>query len=254
VGGKDRAAAFFPGTGADFGGILPKLGAFGAPLNFTGAGVFSPGGKNAPVAVGLGPAFQTVLPGFYNDLPFFGELDFIGFDTLGRPTFSPRESSNGSGDVYVGTKYSLIDPEHHWFSMALGGYLKIPISQDDSAKARGRTSGEFEYGPFLAFGQESGAKRFRLYENIGYIHTNDPHKNDVKILDLADKLLLNVGASLALGRHVEAVGEILHTRFVGNSTPSFQLTNPVELNLGLRFYFGDGRFSFGGAYRRLLNK
>src|SRR5215510_398439 len=37
IGGKDSAAAFFARTGADFGGILPKLGAFGAPLNFTGA-------------------------------------------------------------------------------------------------------------------------------------------------------------------------------------------------------------------------
>ena len=254
IGGKDAAAAFFARTGADFGGILPKLGAFGAPLNFTGAGVVSPGGPNAPVAVGLGPAFQTPLPGFYNDLPFFGELDFIGFDSLGRPTFSPRQSSNGSGDVYIGTKYSLIDPEHHWFSMALGGYLKIPISHEDSARARGRTSGEYEYGPFLAFGQESGGKRFRLYENIGYIHTNDPEKNDIKILDLADKLLLNIGTSIALGRHAEFVGEILHTRFVGNDTPHFLEKDPVEMNLGLRFYFGDGRFSFGGAYRRLLNK
>ncbi len=257
IGGKDAAAAFFARTGADFGGILPKLGAFGTPLNIpsniVGVGV-SPAGPNGPLARGLGPAFQTPLPGYYNDLPFFGEVEFLGFDSLGRAAFSPRMSSNGSGDIYVGTKYSLIDPEHHWFSMALGGYLKIPISKEDSARARGRTSGEFEYGPFLAFGQESGGKRFRLYENVGYIHTNDPEKNDVKTLDLADKLLLNVGASIAVTKYADFVAEILHTRFVGNDTPHFGEKDPVELNLGMRFFFGDGRFSFGGAYRRLLNK
>ena len=82
--------------------------------------------------------------------------------------------------------------------MALGGYLKIPISSSDSARARGRTSGEYEFGPILMFGQESGGKRFRLYENIGYIRTTDPSIDDVKLLDIPDKLLLNAGMSIAV--------------------------------------------------------
>ena len=256
VGGQDSAAAFFPGTGADFGGILPKLGAFGTPENFTGAGVFSPSGDvTAPGAVGLGPAFATNLPSYYNELPFFGEVDFLGFDNQGRPVFGPRMSSNGSGDVYVGTKVNLIDPDKaNWFSMALGGYVKIPISRSDHARARGRTSGQYEYGPILMFGQESGGKRFRLYENIGWIHTTDPSENDIKTLDLADKLILNFGTGVALGSHVEFVGEILNTRYVGSHTPQLVQHNPWELNLGLRFFFNHGAFSFGGAYRHLLNE
>ncbi len=253
VGGKDAAAAFFPGTGAVFGGILPKLGAWGAPENFTGASVVSPGGPNGPQVVGLGPAFATPLPSFYNDLPFFGELDFFGFDGAGRPVFGPRQSSNGTGDVYFGSKYSLIDPNHNWFSMALGGYVKVPISGEHSALARGRTSGEWEYGPFLAFGQESGGKRVRLYENVGYIHTNDPHQNDIKVLDLADKFLFNVGLSVAANKHVEFIAELMHTRFVGNDTAHLIENDPWEMNLGLRFHFKDGRIQLGGAYRRFLN-
>src|SRR5262245_57235022 len=38
VGGKDQAAAFYPRSGAEFGGILPKLGAFGSPENLPGGG------------------------------------------------------------------------------------------------------------------------------------------------------------------------------------------------------------------------
>jgi AMIN domain-containing protein/OmpA family protein len=248
VGGRDSAAAFFPGTGAPFGGILPVLGRFGTPANIA-ANQFSPGGPGATPVVGLGPALITNLPAFYNDLPFFGEVDFIGFDDLGRPVFGVRQSSNGSGDVFIGSKVNLLDPNKHWFSMALGGYIKIPISREDHARARGRTSGEFEYGPVLMFGQETADKRFRVYENIGYIHTGDIERGGVKVLDLRDKLLLGAGLSIAINRHVEFLSEVSHTRYIGGGTPSLGVDNPVDLNIGLRFFLRDGTIAFGGAYR-----
>ena len=257
VGGTDKAAAFFPGTGAFAGGILPALGRFGTPVGFPSS-VNSPAGTGGKLVRGLGPAIAVNLPGYYPELPFFGELDFQGFDSSGRPVFGPRESSNGSGDVYFGTKFNLIDPNHHWFSMALGGYLKIPVSSGDGARARGRTSGEYEFGPILMFGQESGGKRFRLYENIGYIRTTDPSEEDVKLLDLPDKLLLNAGMSVALNSHVEFIAELAHTQYVGHRTPNLlpflgDNLSPSDLNLGLRFFFLHGAISFGGAYRRNLN-
>jgi hypothetical protein len=108
------------------------------------------------------------------------------------------------------------------------------------------------------FGQESGGKRFRLYENVGYIRTTDPSANDIKILDLPDKLLLNVGLSVALNSHAEFVAEVAHTHFVAHRTPNLlsflgQSISPTDLNLGLRFFFMNGAISFGGAYRRNLN-
>ncbi len=251
VGGQDQSAAFFPGGGAIFGGILPALGRFGTPINLP-TSVFSPGGPNRPQVRGLGPLIQTDLPSFYNDMWGFGEVDFLGFDNLGRPVFGPRQSSNGTGDVTVGTKFNLIDPNKNWFSMALGGYVKIPINSDNGI-ARGTTTGEWEYGPVLMFGQESKGKRFRAYENIGYIHTNDPSEGDIKLLDLRDKLLLTGGVSIAANRHVEFLAELVHTHFVGGGTPSILRSNPTDLNLGARFYFHEGAISFGGAYRRLLN-
>jgi hypothetical protein len=257
VGGKDKSAAFFPGTGAFAGGILPALGRFGTPIGFP-ASNFSPAGTGGKLVRGLGPLFAINLPSYYPELPFFGELDFQGFDSAGRPVFGPRESSNGSGDFSIGTKFNLIDPNHHWFSMALGGYLKMPISSGDGARARGRTSGEYEFGPILMFGQETGGKRFRLYENLGYIHTTDPSEDGVKILDLPDKLLMNAGMSVAITPHVEFVAELAHTHFVANSTPNLlpflgNSISPSDLNIGLRFFFMNGAISFGGGYRRNLN-
>jgi hypothetical protein len=252
VGGRDKSAAFFPGSGSLVGGILPPPGHFGTPIGFPNS-AFSPAGDPKKQVRGLGPLIAIDLPSYYPELPFFGELDFQGFDSSGNAVFGPRESSNGSGDVYIGSKFNLIDPNHHWFSMALGGYVKIPISDSFSARARGRTSGELEFGPILMFGQESGGKRFRLYENVGYIRTLDPDQNDVKTLDLPDKLLLNGGVSIALDPHVEFIAELLHTHWVGHQTPNLIDNHPTDLNLGLRFFFNNGAFSFGGAYRRQLN-
>ncbi|MFY9554930.1 MAG: OmpA family protein [Blastocatellia bacterium] len=257
VGGNGKAAAFFPGSGSAVGGILPSLGRFGTPIGFP-TSVVSPAGSGGPLVRGLGPAFAVNVPSYYPDLPFFGELDFQGFDNAGRPVFGARESSNGSGDVYLGTKFNLIDPNHHWFSLALGGYLKIPISSGDGARARGRSSGEYEFGPILMFGQESGGKRFRLYENVGYIRTTDPSVNDIKLLDLPDKLLLNVGMSVAFNSHVEFLAELAHTHYVAHRTPNLlpllgENLSPSDLNLGLRFFFKNGAISFGGGYRKNLN-
>ena len=252
-GGKNGGAAFFPGSGAIFGGILPSVGRFGTPIDFP-TSVFSPGGLGANVQVrGMGPLIASDLPSFYNDLPFFGETDFVGFDGLGRPVFGRRESSNGSGDVYFGSKLALLDANKHWFSMALGGYLKIPVARGLRETARGRGNGEYEGGPILMFGQESKGKRVRLYENVGYIKTGDPEINGVKVLDLRDKLLLNVGLSIAVNRRAEFITEAVHTHFLGGDTASLINNRPWDLNVGMRFFLKDGAISFGGAYRLFLN-
>lgn len=248
--GGNGSAAFFPGTGAES-GILPALGRFGTALN--GASLNSPGGAGGPLVSGLGPAIISTLPNFYNDLPFFGVVDFIGFDGLGRPVLGPRSSANGTGDIYVGSKYNLIDPDQHWFSMALAGYVKIPISRDDEARARGRTSGEYEFGPTLILGQEAFDHRLRFYENVGYIHTTDVRRGGVKVLDLRDKVLVNAGASFALNKHVELLAEVAGTIYVGNGTRSLDRVNPVDLMLGARFFAWDGRAAFGGGYRYAIN-
>ncbi|HWO01973.1 MAG TPA: OmpA family protein [Blastocatellia bacterium] len=253
---NDTGAAYFPGTGVNggaiFGGLLPALGAFGTPIGFPSS-VISPGGPGKALVRGLGPLINTPLSSYYPELPFFGEVDFQGFDSLGRPVFGPRESSNGSGDVSFGTKLTLIDPNKHWFSIAIGGYVKIPISSDDSARQRGRTSGEYEFAPILMFGQENAKKTFRLYENITYVKTTDPSANDIKLLDLPDKLQFAVGLSVPIHRHAEFIAEYLNTQFVGHHTPALIENNPQDLNVGLRFFFKNGAISFGGAYRRYLN-
>ena len=253
IGGRGSRTAFFPGTGADGGGILPALGRFGTPAGLNGVSTRSPGGASGPLVSGLGPAIIANRANYYNDLPFFGVVDFLGFDQLGRPVLGTRQSANGSGDVYIGSKYNLIDPDRHWFSVALAGYVKIPVSRDDSARARGRTNGEYEYGPTLIFGQETSNHRLRFYENVGYIHIGDIRRDGVKVLDLRDKVLVNGGASFAINKYIELLAEAASTIYVGGGTPSLERINPLDLTFGARFFLRDGSIAFGGAYRYAVN-
>lgn len=252
-GGTDGGAAYFPGTGALGGGILPVLGRFGNPIVPAGTVIVDnfglPGGS-----VGLGPAIVTDRPAYYPDLPFAGQVDFLGFDNLGRPIFGARQSGNGIGDASIGTKFEVIDPdEHPHFSLALGGTVVIPTARNQNALARGRTSGEVDYGAFLALGHEFNDGHFRLYENISYTVVGDPNVGDVKTVDRPNKLGLGLGASYAVNKHAELIGELNWTNFIGGQTPVVNQNDPLDLTLGARFFFYDGRFSVGGAYRRLLN-
>jgi hypothetical protein len=253
VGGTGKSAAAFPGTGVDAGGILPALGRFGVPAGLDGVSTISPGGAGGSFVSGLGPAIISSQSNFFNDLPFFGVVDFVGFDGLGRPVLGSRDSANGTGDFYIGSKYNLVDANRHWCSMALAGYVKIPISRNDNARARGRTNGEYEYGPTLILGQETSNHRLRFYENVGYVHVGDIESGGVKVLDLRDKLLVSGGASFAINKHIELLAELASTFYVGSGTQSLEKLNPFDLTLGARFFFRDGSIAFGGGYRYALN-
>lgn len=252
-GGGSGGAAFFPGTGAFGGGILPVLGRFGTPITPSGVTIVDsfgfPGG-----AVGLGPAFVTDRPSYYPDLPFVGQVDFFGFDQFGRPVFGPRQSGNGIGDALVGTKVEVIDPDDHpHFSLALGATVTIPTARNQNALARGRTSGEVDFTGFAALGHEFMDGHFRMYENVGYTWTAEANVGDVTTLDRPEKLNLGYGVSVAPNKHVELTGELNWTRFVGGQTPNLNQNDPLDLTVGARFFFWNGRLSFGGAYRRHLN-
>ncbi len=252
-GGTNGGAAYFPGTGALGGGILPVLGQFGNAVIPPGIVIVEPFGQPNG-AVGLGPAIVTDRPSFYPDLPFVGQVDFFGFDDFGRPVFGPRESGNGTGDISAGTKVEVIDPdEHPHFSVAVGGSISIPSARNRNALARGRTSGEVDWGPFVALGHEFYDRKFRMYENVSYTITGDPNVGDVKTLDRPNKLGLDWGVSYAINKHAEIIGETNYTAFVGGQTPNLNQRNPWDLELGARFFAYNGKLSYGGAYRRLLN-
>jgi outer membrane protein OmpA-like peptidoglycan-associated protein len=224
-GGRDDApAAFFPFTGALAGGILPPPGFF------------------------FGTRFAASRPSFYNDLPFFGPA-FFNAQTRG---IDVRRSANGTGNVTVGTKINLIDPDHV-FSLAIAGIVRIPTTRNYHGLANGRGTGEVDYGPVLILGQSLAGQRVRFSENIGYIRSGDPGKDGITVLDRRDQLLLNGGVEIAAHQKLVFVGELDGTVYVSSGTPSLNPVNPWDLVLGLRYFAWDGQFHLGAGYRRLLN-
>jgi outer membrane protein OmpA-like peptidoglycan-associated protein len=224
IGGRGTAAAFFPLSGARSGGILPPPGSF------------------------FGPALVTDRPSFVPEWPFFGPATFLSRE-LG---FDLQRSANGMGDVTVGVKAALTDPEGA-LPLALAAVLRLPSARHLEALARGRSSGATDVGVILISGQHYLNHRLRLVQNIGYIRSGDPKLSGVKVLDRRDQLLLNAGVEIAPAQWLVLVAEWANTIAVASGTPSLNPLNPSDLVLGARFYGYEGRLQLGGGWRRLLN-
>lgn len=225
VGGREGAAAFFPLSGSPLGGVLPPPGA------------------------AFGPAILADRPSFLNDLPFFGPATF---DVLTR-NFQIRQSANGLGDITVGTKIALTDPDGI-FNLALLGFVRLPSARNFHALSQGRGAGATDYGIVLINGQNFLGNRLRLVQNYGYVRSGDIERNGIKLLDRRDQLLLNAGVEIAPVQSLVLTAEWANTFYIGGGTPRFNAVNPSELILGARLYAYEGRIQLGGAWRRLLNQ
>src|SRR5581483_2815750 len=224
-------AAFFPGSFAPGGGILPALS---SPL--------SPGAILVKVP----------LAGYYNDAPFAPGLRFIDPANPANDQF--QNSSNGMGDITLGVKYRIVDPDKGRFGLAVLGQVAFPTASNFGALSKGRGTGEIDWGFTLAASEEYFGHRLRFMENFGFIKKGDPDSGGVKILDLANEVNLSGGVSYALTKHIETVTELVGTVFVGGSTPDYNRVNPLDYQTGARFHFMEGRVSFGGAYRVNLTR
>jgi outer membrane protein OmpA-like peptidoglycan-associated protein len=218
---RGGGAAFFPGTRSLVGGILPSIGAFAG--NFPGFKPFD-------------------MPGYYNDFPFFPFMDLRG----------PRMSSNGLGDFVLGLKRAFTDPDN-WFSVGAAGIVRLPSARSYQAMANGRTTGAVDGGPMVIFSQHWKENKLRFHQNIGYMFTGSIERNDIKLLDRRNELLLNAGAEFAPNKYVVYTAELNSKVFVGNGTPNLNPVNPVDLVLGARFFLLDGKVQFGGGWRKFVN-
>src|SRR5581483_7994832 len=136
-------AAFFPGSFAPGGGILPALS---SPL--------SPGAILVKVP----------LAGYYNDAPFAPGLRFIDPANPANDQF--QNSSNGMGDITLGVKYRIVDPDKGRFGLAVLGQVAFPTASNFGALSKGRGTGEIDWGFTLAASEEYFGHRLRFMENF----------------------------------------------------------------------------------------
>lgn len=217
--GRD-GVAFFPRTQAPGGGILPSIGAFAG--DFPGFGPFD-------------------RPSFYNDFPFFPFATDAG----------PRMSSSGLGNVTLGLKYALTDPDRR-ISFGAGGLVRLPSARHFHALAQGRGAGAVDAGPFLLASEEIISGRVRIHQNLGYIFTGDIERSGIGLLDRRDELVMNAGLEFVATKNIVYTGELNAKVFVSSGTPNLNPVNPLDLVLGARFYLRDGSIHFGGSWRRFL--
>jgi len=229
--GGGGGAAFWPGSFSPRGGILPSLGSPLAPGKFV---------------------VKVPLPGYFNDFPFAPGLRFLDPNNPANDQF--QNSSNRPGNLSVGAKFSLIDPDRGRFGAALIGQISFPTAKNFSALSKGAGTGEMDYGVTLAASAEYYNHRLRLLGNFGFLKKGDPERNGVKLLDIANELNVDGGLSLAVNRHIEWVTELTSTIFIGGATPDYNRVNPVDYQVGARFHFMESRVSFGGAYRVNLTR
>jgi outer membrane protein OmpA-like peptidoglycan-associated protein len=219
--------SFFPGNSNRSGSILPPVGAFV---------ITADGRRFVP--------FDTA--GYYNEFPFFPFADTSGMSS------NPRMSSNGLGNITVGVKAALTDPNQP-FSVGLAGIIKIPTATKFDALADGRGAGVVDAGPILILSEQLYNHRLRFHQNIGYMFTRSVHRRGVNVLDRRDELIFNTGIEVALAERAVYLTELNNTVYVGGGTPNLNSVNPMDLRMGARFFFFDGRFHIGGAWQIFLN-
>jgi hypothetical protein len=231
VAGSGGGAAFWPGSFSPRGGILPALGSPLAPGTFV---------------------VKVPLPGYYNDYPFAPGLRFLDPNLPQNDQF--QNSSNRPGNISVGAKFNIWDPDHGRYGLALIGQISFPTARNFSALSKGAGTGEMDYGLTLAASAEYLDHRLRLMGNFGFLKKGDPERNGVKLLDIANELNVNGGLGYALTRHIEWVTELTGTFFIGGATPDYNRVAPVDYQTGARFHFRESRVSFGGAFRINLTR
>ena len=231
VGGNGGGAAFYPGAFNPRGSILPSLGSPLAPGKFV---------VKVPIA------------GYFNDFPFAPALRFLDPNNPANDQF--QNSSNRPGNLSVGAKYQIWNPDRGRYGAAIIGQVSFATAQNFSALSKGAGTGEIDWSVTLALSQEYYGHRLRFMENAGFTKKGDPTRNGIKLIDLRNEANLSGGISLALNRHIEWVTELEGTFFVGGGTPNYNPVNPVDYQVGARFHYLQSRVSFGGAYRINLTR
>ncbi len=233
------------------GGVNSNIGPFYALPSGNGVAVYP--GFGAPVG-GILPALTpNNKPGYNPAFPFLA-----------------RFSDNHLGDLWLGGKIRLTDPENP-FGFALIPMLKIPLSRTlNTGLERGRGTGGFDYGVTLAFDGRLH-KYVNLSTNIGYIKVGDPRAEDMnfgplcagcgviqgfgtsgKALDLPNQLRAGIGFDFPVSKYLQLIAELKALRYVDGRTPSLLENSPVDLVAGARI-FPKRWLGISLAYQRHLN-
>jgi outer membrane protein OmpA-like peptidoglycan-associated protein len=194
----------------------------------------------------LGVGLTSKLELFGN----FGLQNRIDTDALfqaGAPNDLPFVSLpwvTGTGDVKLGLKYAFLnDYTGDAVGLALRGYVKIPIADEEDGLGTGKTS----FGADLILSKGLGNGAADIHFLGGYKKNGDP--DSPVALDLGDEFRLGAGINIPACRRFQIQAEIIKTIYTGEdeSIPAGgraigQQTNPLDVVIGPVFWFRPGIF------------
>jgi PKD domain len=223
--------------------------------------VARPGGNDTAVYPGLGAPVGGILPAIPpNNRPnYYPNAPFLS-----------RRADHHVGDVWVGGKVRLTNPENH-FGFALIPLVKIPTTRElNTGLQRGRGTGAFDFGLVAALDGRL-SRYINLSANVGFVQKGDPRADDMNFgplcvgcgviqgfgdsersLDLPNEFRSGIGLDFPLSQYLQLITEVNSTIFVGSRTPSLRENDPLNLVAGARI-FPARWFGISAAYQRHVN-
>ncbi|HKP46836.1 MAG TPA: hypothetical protein VJT50_09565 [Pyrinomonadaceae bacterium] len=234
-GGNFSGASFFPGIGSTVGSILPGivLTTRVIPANLTFAALTV-------------PDLATIEPAYLPDAPFinrlYGESTFTSFTVGAKIRLTAPDSALGAGII----------PFYRWYTDRANG----PSGFNEMQRGAGPGAGLGDFGLVgFVYGRLSHA--VGVSANVGYILNSNPKSKpmgpDVVLLDRPNEVMGGLALDFPVTRHVEIIGEVKGTKYIGSRTPNAFNNNPVDALGGIKI-FPDRWWGFGAAYRRHLNQ
>jgi hypothetical protein len=232
--GSFGSASNFPGMGSPVGSILPGIVLATTTLPATAL--------TLPITV---PTTFTIAPAYLPDAPFINRL-------YGESSF---------GDMVVGAKIRLTGPNDDFGLALIPFYRWYPDKANDfsgfNQLQRGASPGG-DIGDFGLIGAVSGrlSQHVNVSANLGYILNSNPKSEamgDAVLLDRPDEFLAGLGFDFPVNKHLQLIGEVRSTMYVGSKTPNAFNNNPVDALGGIRI-FPRRWWGIGIAYRRHMNQ
>ncbi len=179
------------------------------------------------------------LAGYVNGYPYVGKFD-----------------ESGIGNLHIGTKIALLDPNVSAARLALSGFVDVPTGDDDG----GITTGNTDYGVGLHWnrGIFSFAGQYRLVgDREAYFDERTfprtPLRGPIVLgarneYEMPDEIRLDAGLNIPLSfwSNTNWVNEINAIKYTGGDN---QPHTPVFLVTGIRHWFGTSGWALNAAIR-----
>lgn len=190
---------------------------------------------NIFMALGINDWFEVGV-----DIPIVLLNDFTTDDFLALP-----DSGGGMGDIFLMTKFRVINPDKSGFGFALMPFMTLPSGDVERYTGNGAVT-----GGLMAIVDGSFNERFHIALNAGVEVRDNVIRNNVQV---DDRLLYGLGMNYKVSPNFHVIAEAFGKTNLFNSI-NRSGESPLEAGGGLRYLLGDSGVSLDlGGSMGLIN-